>query len=81
MQVTKSFGKKKKNKTENGSCVLKSSLKATDSLNKIFMYYLNEKYLFNRITLHVHMQMEEQEEHSTCVVFNQAKFPPFFPFL
>lgn len=45
--------------------VLKSSLKATDSLNKIFMYYLNEKYLFNRINLHVHMQMEGQEELST----------------
>lgn len=53
------FQGKKKNKK--GSCVLKSSLKATNSLNAIFMYYFNEKYLFNRATLHVYIEMEQQE--------------------
>lgn len=74
IQLTKSFGKK----IENGSCVLKSSLKATNLLNKIFMYYFNEKYLFNRLTLHVHIKMEQQEKFSTWVTFKQTGFPPFF---
>ena len=43
------------------------------------MYYFNEKYLFTRITLHVHIKME-QEKHSTQVIFKQTGFPPFFAF-
>lgn len=56
--------------------MLKSSLKA-NSLNKIFMYYFNEKYLFNRATLHVYIEMEQQEKLSTWVIFKQTGFPSF----
>lgn len=45
------------------------------------MYYFNEKYLFNRISLHVQIKMEKQEKLSTLVILKQTGFFPFSPFL
>lgn len=44
------------------------------------MYYFNEKYLFNRVTLHVHIEMEQQEKLSVWIILKQIGFPLFFVF-
>lgn len=42
------------------------------------MYFFNEKYLFNGASLHVHIEMEQQEKLSVWVILKQIGFPLFF---